>query len=191
MGSENRNKIKKAIAELGKADAYEIHLGTVKTVNEANASMTVDVDDLTFYDVRLRSIISNDTGFWVKPKVNSKVIIAQIEGGVDCFLVRAEEIDKFFIKIGTQTFEMTSTGFIFNGGTNDGIVLIADLITKLNNIENKVNTIIAAHNAHTHITTATVGASATPGVNAVTAAPIAGTLSPTVQTELEHPKIKV
>jgi phage baseplate assembly protein V len=73
---------------------------------------------------------------------------------------------------------------IFNGGS-DGMVKVNSLVTKLNNLENTLNTFMnATFNTHTHIVTAPTLPSATP-------LPInTAVLTPTIKANLENTKIK-
>jgi len=73
---------------------------------------------------------------------------------------------------------------IFNGGTLDGMVKVGDLVTKLNNLENKVNDLVTWSSTHTH-----TGVTPGPGSTG-TAVGVVGTLTPTQQSELENTKIK-
>ena len=57
-------------------------------------------------------------------------------------------------------------------------------MSKLNAIENKVNTIITTFNAHTHVASS-FGAPTTPPPS-----PVVGTLTPTQVNELENKKVK-
>lgn len=65
------------------------------------------------------------------------------------------------------------------GNQFEGLVKVSDLVTKLNNLENKVNTILSSYNAHTH------ASSGAPPVPTIT-----GTLTPTQQTDIENPNVK-
>jgi hypothetical protein len=72
-----------------------------------------------------------------------------------------------------------------NGDTYNGLVKVAELTTKLNNLENKVNALVNYTATHVHAGV-TVGA----GVTGVTATPVVGTLTPTVQTDIENLTVK-
>lgn len=70
------------------------------------------------------------------------------------------------------------------GDQYDGLVKVADLVDKLNNLENKVNDLITAYNAHTHAVLST------PSVSNVTTSLIVGSLTLTVQADLENENVK-
>lgn len=183
-----RKKIKDGIRELGKADAYEINFGKVSAVSEAETTCDVDIDEgVTVFGVRLRAVITDDKGFWVLPKIGSHVVIAVIENGTDWCLIQPSEVDKAFINIGNKSFEISSAGVKVNGGMNDGVPLVDPLLEKINNLEEIVNDLITKYNSHTHITTATVGASAVAGINAPTTSLVTDVLLLTTKPELENP----
>ena len=66
-----------------------------------------------------------------------------------------------------------------SGQQYGGLVKVSGLVDKLNNLENKVNSIITTFNAHTHAST---GAPAVPTIT--------GTLTPTTINDLENPDVK-
>lgn len=105
-------------------------------------------DELAYYDVAL--------GFGscdVKPVVESDCIIGILEGQESvAWLIYASE---------TELVE-------FNGGENGGHVKVKELTEKLNALKETVNDLVQKFNSHTHITTATVGATPTPGTIAAT-----------------------
>lgn len=86
--------------------------GTVKSID----GDTCTVDD--YEDVRLNAIIDTlDSQFTIYPKIGSKVTIARIDNTNNMFIVRASEIMKVTIKIGTQLFEMNNGKFTVKTGS--------------------------------------------------------------------------
>ena len=73
---------------------------------------------------------------------------------------------------------VASDTITLNDGAYGGLVKVIDLVTKLNNLENKVNSIITAYNAHSH-----------PGNGLPTASTITGSLIPTNRNDIENTKI--
>jgi hypothetical protein len=184
--SKNRQKIVAGIRELANFGKYEIFSGEVKTVNESETTIDVDVDEgVTVFGVRLKCIIDNTDGMYIVPAVGSIVTFAQIDGGQDYQLIQASKIDKVLITIENSTLEITNTGFKFNGGNLNGLVKIAPLVNKLNAIENKVNALVLFSSTHVHAGV-TSGSSST----GTPTPPVTGTLTPTQQADLENTKIK-
>ena len=192
MSGKRRKLIIDAIKELGKANKYEVYSGKVSAVDEEATTCDVDIEEsVTVFEVRLRAVVTDDTGVWVLPKVGSYVQIAQIEGGNQFVLISWSEVDKVFVKIGDKTLEVSTDGFVFNGGANDGLVKVNELVDQLNKIEDKVNSLISTFNSHIHTTTATVGASAVLGVIAPTLTTVAPPLTNTVKSNIENPTMAV
>jgi hypothetical protein len=91
----------------------------------------------------------------------------------------------------TVTFINESTAYVsqfggidsmeLNGDSFGGLVKVVQLTTKLNNLENKVNTLITTFNAHVH-----GGVTAGAAVTLVPGALVVGTLTPTVRTDIEN-----
>lgn len=184
MGAKERNTITESIRRLGGQGEHEIERGEVVSVDQDVYTMSVELSEgVIAHDVRLSAITETYLGMIPIPKEKSHVVIAKLEGGVDYVLLQASELDKWLLKIGSQTLEIDSAGFVFNGGNNSGLVKVVELTGKLNAIENKLNNHLIAYNAHTHIDALT-GASATP-------LPLDPTpLATTVQAQIENTDIK-
>lgn len=103
--------VRKSSLKTGK---YSISVGTVKEVN--GDTCTVD-----FYeDVRLNAITDDlESQITIYPRIGSNVIIAQLEGEDDSFVVSVSEIDRVVIKIGKQRFEMHEGKFTIKNGDTD------------------------------------------------------------------------
>lgn len=63
---------------------------------------------------------------------------------------------------------MTNDGDLELNGNDDNAVRFSELKSGFDTLKTDLNSLITAYNSHTHITTATVGASPTPGVIAPT-----------------------
>ena len=138
---------------------------TVSAVSLADLTCTCTPvnGDADLLDVRLMSQSAN--GFLILPSVDSIVIVSSIDNRT------------YYVSMFSEVDEIQ-----LNGDTYDGLVKVGDLVTKLNNLENKVNAIITAYNAHIHVET---GASTAPTVSLVV-----GTLTPTVQANIENTTVK-
>jgi hypothetical protein len=121
-------------------------------------------------NITINLLANPNDGFILVPSVGSTVIVAMTNKN-DYFVVQFSDIDKVRITIGQFEILMTENELLLGDGSYEGLVKVSDLVTKLNNLENKVNTII------------TWGLGVTP--------PLATTpLIVTTQTELENTKIK-
>ncbi len=160
--------IKKAIKGLSETgdEVYSI-LCTVKSVDlTAKTCYCLPVSgDADITDVSL--IVNAQTGFMIIPTVDSKVLV---------------------------TMQNESTGYVgmysqvdfihLNGDSYGGLVKIADLVTKLNNLESAFNSFVSLYNLHTHAGV-TIGGGATSPV----VVPNNNTLTPTVVTDIENPTV--
>lgn len=205
MGKDDK-KIHAAVRELARTGTYEIYHGKVKAADQEKATIDVEIDqDVVITGVRLRAVVTDKTGLWVLPKVNSHVIVSQIEGGVEYNLVRASELDKVFIKIGDHTLEISAAGFKFNqdkltivgdqfkfnNGGNGGVPKSASVAAKLNALEAEINILKGISAA---IAAAAATFPSTPVLNSTLgtlfASFLPAPLVPTTPVDLANPKVQ-
>ena len=162
--------------ELARSEMYCV-LCKVNSVD--TSERTCEVTPLNgkadLFDVRFQAELSLTEGLFIEPKVNSTVLVAFINS-IQAAVVMCSEIENIYIDTQGDT--------VFNGGQNDGMVKVGDLVTKLNNLENKVNDLVTWSATHTH-----TGVTPGPGSTG-TAVGIIGTLTPTQQSDLENTKIQ-
>lgn len=139
MSRKTEEIIEKLKALCGKQ--ISIEPATVKSVDEAKHTCTVELDDIELEDVRLNAVNDdNDKTSFIIPKVNSWVLIAYIQGNeADAFVSAFSEIEKIIIQ--TSGIEITADSIVINNGDNNGLVKVAELTQKLNTLENDLNTI--------------------------------------------------
>jgi hypothetical protein len=135
-------------------------IAKVIEVTDTVCSVETADTETAIYDVRLQIEASN--GLYFKPAVGSYVMIAPFEDNEFC-VVMYSAIDE--IK--------------FLDGSFGGLVKVIDLVSKMNAIENKVNSLITYINAHTH---ASNGTPPTPLFSG-------GSLTNTVRADIESDKI--
>lgn len=169
--TQDKDKLVAKFREMFKISMI-IEPATVKSVDVDNLTCVVELADETeVSDVRLKAAIDGvNDGIVQIPVVDSTVLIAAIGNKVS---VRA-------VIMFSEVAEV-----LFYGGENGGLIKIGALVTKLNNLENKVNDIVDKFNSHTHAGVQTGG-----GTSAATATPVTGTLTPTQQEDLENVKVK-
>lgn len=167
MGTQSRD-IAEAIRTLSGMDdlTFESSACTVKNID--TTKMVCDCTPLDgsadFLDVRLNANYTK--GFTLIPKDGSVVIVTQLSDAT-AYVSMVSEVDEIYLA----------------GDDNGGLVKVKDLVSKLNAIENKVNTIITTFNAHTHVASS-FGAPTTPPPS-----PVVGTITPTQVTDLENKKV--
>jgi len=144
MGN-NKDKIKQGIRAMVGADDPDMLIGTVSAVDDQKLCCTVKLDDdIIYYKVRLRSVVTDDTGVYLLPKVDSKVTIARVDNGGHWTVVKWSEVDKMMLKIGQTTIEVIDGSVTINEGNNKGLVKVVELTQKINALEQKVNDLLTA-----------------------------------------------
>jgi len=139
---------------------------TVSEIDTAKCVCNCTPIDGSAILVNVRINASDKDGFKLIPKDGSSVLVTLINKTTG-YVAMVSEVDEIHL----------------NGINEDGIVKVNDLVTKLNNLENKVNTIIATFNAHTHVASSFGSPTTTPP------SPVVGTLTPTVKIDLENIKV--
>lgn len=118
---------------------YEIIDGTVVSVNEDKRTADIrigDEDDAVILPgVTLRAVSNGQKdGILCVPAVGSYVVFAKICGESDYVLIKTSELDKLVIDVAVKV-ELNAPETVFNGGLNEGIIVINKLqaeIEKLN-----------------------------------------------------------
>lgn len=120
----------------------------------------------TLMQVRIQAGIGN--GFFPVPADGSVVIIGEIAPFDYCILMYS----------GISSIQ-------FLDGSLGGLVEVAALTTKLNNLENLVNNLVTLYNVHTHVLALSAGT----GTAAPTISTETTTLTPTVRANIENTNI--
>lgn len=135
----------------------------VEVVSVDGDVCTVKLDTLEIPDVRLSSIVGGaENGVLYTPAVGSVLLVADISCGElrDLVVLAYSEIDsikvhkgkttliidgeKVDLTVGNSAIKITESLVEFNGGTNKGVVKVADLVSKLNTLEKDINTLKTA-----------------------------------------------
>ena len=187
------------------ADKVAIYSATVDSVDLASRTCNVTTlssqGEMTIEGVQLMASV--DDGILFVPAIDSTVIVTYTTFNKP-FISLFSAIDKVVLIVGENnvSFEMDNLGILleiantklsfkdgltqFNDGALGGLVKVIDLTTKLNNLENKVNSLLSAFGSHTHILTLSSGT----GTAAPTTTPVPPNLTPTVRGDIENEKIK-
>jgi len=121
------------------------------------------------------------TGLLFVPAIGSTILITYSTYNVP-FVSQFSELSQVLLIAGSSQVSIVDGKLMFNDGSLGGLVEVAALVTKLNNLENLVNDLAAKFNSHTHILTLSSGT----GTAAPTAAPEATTLTPTQRADIEN-----
>lgn len=147
-------KIRTAIRKIAGNGSTQAHVAEVVDVDTNRRTATVSANGVE-YMVQLAPA-SGDQLLQI-PEIGSTVFV------VDGIIVGYSDLSELWLR----------------GNQFEGLVKVSDLVTKLNNLENKVNDLLTAYNTHTH---ASSGAPPVPTV--------AGALTPTNQNDIENPLVK-
>lgn len=142
-----------------------------------------------------------DDGILPIPSVGSVIIVAHSTYTVP-FVILFSKLDKIFFVAGNNLLTMDGQNVIitngkniiktdgttitFNDGSFGGMVEVANLVIKLNNLENLLNDLITKYNSHTHILSLSSGT----GTAAPTTTTETGTIAPVTQrSDIENTTI--
>ena len=111
--------------------------------NEETCVLVSDEDNNVVYnDVRLRPTIDGETSICNIPAINSWALATMIEGDDSAYyVIGIGKIDKVKLTVGNSTLLISNDGFVFNGGGNGSLVILGNLVEKLNTIESDLNTL--------------------------------------------------
>ncbi len=113
----------------GEFDKLQIYseVATVTSVNEIDRTCEAElVSGGMVYGIRLQSVIGNSNGLVLIPVNNSKIVITFLNKSTG-FVSLFSEVKE--ILIDTDLVK-------FNKGTLDGMVIIGDLVNRINDLEN-------------------------------------------------------
>ncbi|MCF0219091.1 MAG: hypothetical protein HUK14_04845 [Muribaculaceae bacterium] len=203
-----QQNVRDIIRQLAQPDGETVAMVcTVDAVDKT--ARTIDCTPLNegapLLGVNLQANQGSDFGVCLFPEVGSFVVVGFVADGAAGVMLSTDKIESAEIVIGETSAVMDADGcridtakmsahinkedIIFNGGDLDGLVIIQKLTDKLNELKDTVNDLISKYNAHVHITTATVGASGTPGVLQPTTS-TATAAKPFNKNDYENTKIK-
>lgn len=167
---------------IGNERFYSV-IGRAVNVNEEERICDLEPleDEATRVGIRLQSVIGETQGFVLIPKDRSFIAVSFFDKSKG-FVSLTSELEKILI----------DTALVqYNGGENGGLINIEGLVSRMNEIENKLNGLVDNFNAHIHVTTATVGATAVPGVIVPTTPPSTNKVIPvTNRNDFEDNAIK-
>lgn len=105
---------------IGEQLPIQVVVGTAVAIKESDMTCTVEVDGRpTRYEVRLRSVISDDKGVIEVPKVNSRVLVALVENNPgSSFVVATSEVASLQVNFGTDRFMFSPEGMTGSVGTS-------------------------------------------------------------------------
>lgn len=152
----------------GTGAGCRVCIGTVKEVDEKEFTCIVERDGAPeLHEVRLNAVIDEGVKdcFRVIPAKGSYVLVMLLGDATEGLVVATSKIDRVTMRTGDVTVDVSADGVTFNGGKLGGLIDIAKLTEK-------VNELVDTFNNHTH--TIPTGGIATQGSAAAqaTVAPV-------------------
>lgn len=172
---------------VGERTYGEVGIGEVTAIDEdyRTCSLTSTVDRVNGDYTGVHLSIESGDGLIQFPAIGSSVMFVKMPNG-ESYVIGFSDIQKTLLYIDSNNYlEVDSTGFKFNGGTLDGLVKVNSLVTKLNNLESRMNAIIT--NINGWVPVPNDGGAALKTL--FTGNPVT-TLTATVKADLENTKIK-
>jgi hypothetical protein len=136
-----------------------------KSVNVADTSCTITIDDLDIENIDLGT---SKSGVIIFPTQGSNVQVLFNDHSLTGRVIDADQTDNIELM----------------GNVNGGIPITANVVARLNNIENAYNDLVAKFDAHVHTGGTISGSTGAPTV------PDTDTLTPTVNSDIENTKVK-
>lgn len=149
-------------------NAGDTFYATVESVDESARTCSVTTHEATFEDVLLHAVTdASIKGFCMIPATGSVVLVSRIGGSNELLVSLFSDIDRVLLTIGDkveasiddkeltyvsdkvslkingENVELNAEKVVFNGGDNKGMVKIQELT-------DKINALVDAHNSHTH-----------------------------------------
>lgn len=121
--------------------ADSVFSATVIEVDVKQLTCTIDYDGLELTNVRLLPTTTTaGEHLLIVPKKDTDVLVASAMGDLsNLWVIRVDTVEKIDLKCGDITLSVDSSGVVFNGGTLGGLVVLGELVSKLNAIEKDLN----------------------------------------------------
>ena len=178
------------IVGAGQKRRFPVMSGVVQAINEdgtCSVQLTSGAEDTPTDGILLNVVTENVNGLYLVPAANADCLVAEVDGpGQLKQLLWASKYTEVRMTVGSSKLSVKDGLMQFNDGSLGGMVKVAALTAKLNNLENIVNDLVAKYNTHTHILTLTSGT----GTAAPTVTEETGTLTPTEQSDIENTAVK-
>jgi len=166
-------------------DIVAVYLCKVDSVSDTDRTCDVTTihSDATISITEVQLSAAKNDGMILYPAIDSLVMVG-VTVQQKAFVLMTSDLQRASIIIDKTTFEMTNTGMILNDGSYGGLVMVNDLVTRLNTLENDLNTIKAAFSSW--VVVPNDGGAA---LKTIAAAWYAQTITPTVAANIENTTI--
>ena len=190
------NEIAELIRKIvGDVESTKLQIATVISVDKNKNTAQCKFFNGLKITAELQSKPGISKGFHIYPAKDSSVMVLSNVFIKRYYIMQMEEIESVVLTTADKpSIEVIQNGDIningnitFNGGNNDGMVLINKLIERLNKIENEYNLFIKEYNLHTHMVAAVPATATIPTV--VPTIPTKSTMLLRARKHIENTKI--
>ena len=163
--------------------------------------LNVSDEDSPTDGVLLSTVTYNSNGMILTPKLNSTVIVGEVDGPGKWAVIKCSDLDQLVVIVGEYSlflyensmgfdgpggnFALSHDRIQMNGGTLGGLVKLTDLVGRLNLIENDLNAIKNAFASWVVAPNDGGGA-----LKAIAAAWAGNAITPTVNGDIENTAVK-
>jgi hypothetical protein len=135
-----KNEIAEAIKKLAGMPEMPFIIGEVDNVDGRTCTVNPVDGSAAIENVRLNAYSDGDQGLIISPKKGTYVIVGMISA-VDTMVLMCFEIESIILNMGNTTLSITDGEILMNGGENGGMIVIENLVDKINAIENDINSL--------------------------------------------------
>lgn len=168
-------------------DKVHIVVSSVDAVNVL--ARTCDVTTISGKEstaiLGVKLMASVDDGILLVPSIGSTVYVCYSTYNVP-YVSLFSSLDQVLFISGSSQVSIVDGKIMLNDGSFGGLVEVAQLVTKLNNLESLVNDLVTKYNSHTHILALSAGT----GTAAPTATTEPTVLTATVRTDIENTSVQ-
>lgn len=129
----------------------------------------------------VKLMASVDDGVLLVPSIASTIFLSYSTYNTP-YVTLFSSLDQILFISGSSQLSIIDGKIMFNDGSFGGMVEVAQLVTKLNNLENMVNDLATKYNSHTHVLALSTGT----GTAAPTTTTETTILTPTNRTDIEN-----
>ncbi|MCD6011636.1 MAG: hypothetical protein K0Q79_1498 [Flavipsychrobacter sp.] len=193
---QNDKKIAELIDSIAHKRGHGLRIpvmtGKVISVDEAEMTATVElsVDKEGVYTagININVVLQAVEGMYGIPGADSYCLVAEIDGPGKWELLKANKYTKLYGKVGASEVMVKDDVIQLNDGGDGGLVKVAELTGQLNDIEDKLNSLINKWNSF--CAAYLPGSASSAGVPATLTTETVTTLVSTSRSDIENTKVK-
>lgn len=122
---------------------FPVMSGTIVSVDEdemtAVVRLSVDDEDVPTEDICVNVLLENAHGIYGIPPQGAACLVAEVDGPGKWEVLKCNKYTKVYVKAGNTVFIDGTSKIQLRDGSLEGLVIVAPLIAKLNNLENDLN----------------------------------------------------